>query len=181
MDENLNTPPPLSVILKYSQETLTKPLHLYLEADICLDTESKQILQTPSSPLDKDTLLTDLGPIHPDIFASPPPKNRKRKATAPMTLIPPNRANSNILYHRVPSPIPTFVPLPPPQRSDSLVRPLLLVQPVHIQASDKKVLANPPSLLQLIVSPTPDLLYGLSTSRIPYVTFEKKSHKQELH
>ena len=80
VDENLNTPPPPSVTLEYSQENLTKPLHPYLDADICLDTESKQILQTPSSPLDKDPPLTDLGPIDPDIFASLPPKKRKRQA-----------------------------------------------------------------------------------------------------
>ena len=102
--------------------------------------------------------MTDLGPIDPDIFASPHPKKRKRKAVPPKTLIPPNGVNSNILYHRVPTPIPTFDPPPP-------------------QASDKKILANPPSLLQLIVSPTPDLLHWLSTSRIPYVTSEKRSHK----
>ena len=181
VDENLNTPPSPSVTLEYSQENLTKPLHPYLEADICLDTESKQILQTPSSPLDKELPLTNLGSIDPDIFASPPPKKRKRKAAPPTTLIPPNRVNNNILYRRVPTPISTFVPPPPPQRSDSLVRPLLLIQPVHIQTSDKKVLANPPSFLQLIVSPTPDLLHWLSTSRIPYVTSERRSHKQELH
>ena len=79
VDENLKTPQPPSVTPEYSQETLTKPLHLYLEADICLDTESKQILQTPSSPLDKDPLLTDLGPIDPDIFASPPKRREKEK------------------------------------------------------------------------------------------------------
>ena len=122
------------------------------------------------------TPLTDLGPIDLDIFASPPTKRTKRKATPPMTLIPPNRTKSNILYRRVPTPTPTFIPPPPLQRSDSLVRPLLLVQPLHIQASDKKVLANPPSLLQLIVSPTSDLLHWLIISRIPYVTSEKRSH-----
>ena len=176
VDENLNTPLPSSVTLEYSQENLTKPLHLYLEVDIYLDTESKQILQTTSSPLDKDPPLTDLGPIGPDIFASPPPRKRKRQSAPPKTLIPSKGVNSNFLYHRVPTPIPTFIPPPPPQRSDSLVRPLLLVQPVHIQTSDdKKVLANPPSLLQLIVSPTPDLLHWLSTSRIPHVTSEKRS------
>ena len=79
VDENLNTPPPPSVTPEYSQAILAKLLHPYLEADICLDTESKQILQTPSSPLDKDPPLTDLGPIDPDIFASPPPKKRKRQ------------------------------------------------------------------------------------------------------
>ena len=44
VDGNLNTPPPPSVTLEYSQETLTKPLHPYLEEEICLDTESKEIL-----------------------------------------------------------------------------------------------------------------------------------------
>ena len=176
MDENLHTPPPPSVTPESSPENLTKPPHPYLKADICLDTESKQILQTPSSPLDKDPPLTDLGPIDPDIFASPPPKRRKRKATPPMTLTPPNRTNSNILHHRVPTPIPTFIPPPPPERNNSLLRPLLLVQPVHKQDSDKKVLTNPPSLLQLIVSPTPDLMHRLSTFRIPCVTSEKRSH-----
>ena len=80
VDENLNTPPPPSVTLECSQKSLTKPLHLYLEADIYLDTESKQILQTPSSPLDKDPPLSDLGPVDPDIFVSSPPKKRKRQA-----------------------------------------------------------------------------------------------------
>ena len=114
VDENLNTPPPPSVTLEYSQENFTKPLHLYLQADICLDTESKQILQTPSPPLGKDPPLTDLGPIDPDIFASPPPKKRKRQALQPKTLIPSDGVDSNILYHRVPTPIPTFILPPPP-------------------------------------------------------------------
>ena len=70
------------------QKISPTPPHPYIEPDICLDTESKQILQTPSSPLDKDPPMTDLGPIDPDIFASPPPKRRKRKVTPPMTLTP---------------------------------------------------------------------------------------------
>ena len=169
VDEQLNTLPPPSTTLEYPPENLTKPSHPYLEADVCLDTESRQILQTSSSPLDKDPPLTDLGPIDPDIFVSPPPERRKRKGTPPTTLTPPDGTNRNILYHRVATPIPTFIPPLPPQRSHSPVRPLLLVQPVHIQTSDKKVLANPPQLLQLIVSPTPDLLNRLKASKIPYV------------
>ena len=91
LDENLNTPPlpSPSVTPEYQTENLTKPLHPYLEADICLDTESKWILETPSLPLDKDPPLTDLGPMDPDIFASPPPRKRKRKANPPTTLSPP--------------------------------------------------------------------------------------------
>ena len=121
VDENLHTPPPPSVTLEYSPENLTKLPHPYLEADICLDTESKQVLQTPASPLDKDPPLNDLGAIDPDIFASPPPKSRKRKATPPTTLTPPKWTNSNILHRRVPTPVPTFIPPPPPERNDSLV------------------------------------------------------------
>ena len=176
VDENLNTPPlqSPSVTPEYQTENLTKPLHPYLEADICLDTESEQILETPSSPLDKNPPLTDLGPIDADTFASPPPKKRKRKANPSTTLSPPEQPTKNILYCRPPTPILTFVP-PPLQKSNIPVRPLLLVQPVHISAG--KSLTNPPSLLQLIVSPTPDLLHKLSTSRIPYVTSGKRSHK----
>ena len=114
VDEQLSTPPPPSTTLEYPPENLTKPSHPYLEADICLDTESRQILQTPSSPLDKDPPLIDLSPIDPEIFVSPPPKRRKRKETPPTTPTPPDRTNNNILYCRVPTPIPTFIPPPPP-------------------------------------------------------------------
>ena len=160
--------------VEYQTENLTKPLHPYLEAGICLDTESKWILETPSSPLDENPPLTDLSPIDPDIFASPPPRKRRRKTNSPTTLSPPEQPTKNILYHRPPTPIPTFVP-PPPQKSNAPVRPLLLVQPVHIPAG--KDSTNPPSLLQLIVSPTPDLLHKLSISKIPYMTSGKRSHK----
>ena len=175
VDENLNTPPlpSPSVTPEYQAENLTKPLHPYLEAGICLDTESKRILETPSSPLDENPPLTELSPVNPDIFASPPPRKR-RKNNSPTTLSPPEQPTENILYHRPPTPIPTFVP-PPPQKSDMPVKPLLVVQPVHIPAG--KDLTSPPSLLQLIVSPTPDLLHKLSTSRIPYVTSGKRSHE----
>ena len=176
VDENLNTPPlpSSSVTPEYQTENLTKLPHPYLEADICLDAESKQILETPPSPLDENPPLTDLSPIDPDIFASPPPRKRKRKTNPPTTLSPPEQPTKNILYHRPPTPILTFVP-PPPQKSNTPVRPLLLVQPVHIPAG--KSLTNPLSLLQLIVSPTPDLLHKIKTSRIPYVTSGKRSHK----
>ena len=176
VDENLNTPPlpSPSVTPEYQTENLTKPLHPYLEAGICFDTESKWILETPSSPLDENPRLTDLSPTDPDIFASPSPRKRKRKANSPTTLSPSEQPTKNILYHRPPTPILTFVP-PPPQKSNTPIRPLLLVQPVHIPAG--KHSTSPPSLLQLIVSPTPDLLHKLSTSKIPYVTYGKRSHK----
>ena len=176
VDENLNTPPlpSPSVTPEYQMENLTKPLHPYLEAGICLDTESKQILETPSSPLNENPPLTELSPVDPDIFASPPLRKRRRKNKSPTTLSPPEQPTKNILYRRPPTPIPTFVP-PPPQKNNVPVRPLLLVQPVHIPAG--KDSTNPLSLLQLIVSPTSDLLHKLSTSRIPYVTSGKRPHE----
>ena len=175
VDENLNTPPlpSPSVTLEYQTEDLTKPLHPYLEAGICLDTESKWILETPTSPLDENPTLTELKPVDPDIFASPPPRKR-RKNNSPTTSSPPDQPTKNILYRRPATPIPTFVQ-PLPQENDTPVRPLLLVQPVHIPAG--KGTKNPPSLLQLIVSPTLDLLHKLKTSRIPYVTSAKRPHE----
>ena len=160
VDENLNTPPlpSPSVTPEYQSEDLTKPLHPYLEAGICLDIESKWILKTPSSPLDENPPLTELKPVDPDIFASPPLRKRRRKNNSPTTLSPSKQPIENILYRRPPTPIPTFVQ-PPPLISDTPIRPLLLVQPVHIPAG--KSTTNPPSLLQLIVSPTPDLLHRL--------------------
>ena len=179
VDENLNTPPlpSASVTLEYETENLAKPLHPYLEAGICLDTESKWILETPTSPLDENPSLTELKPVDPEIFASPPPRKRKRRSNSPATSNPPEKPTTNILYRRPPTPIPTFVQ-PPPQEDDSPIRPLLLVQPVHIPAG--RGAKGPLSLLQLIVSPTPDLLYKLKTSRIPYVTSTKRSHEQTL-
>ena len=179
VDENLNTPPlPLpSNTPDYQSEDFIKPPHPYLEAGICLDTESKRILETPTSPLDESPPLTELKPADPEIFASPPLRKRKRRNNSPATSNPPEKPSTNILYHRPPTPIPTFVQ-PPPRENDSPVRPLLLVQPVHIPAG--KGAKSPLSLLQLMVSPTPDLLYKLKTSRIPYVTSVKRSHEQTL-
>ena len=176
VDENLNTPPlpSPSVTLEYEPEDFTNPPHPYLEAGICLDTESKQILETPSSPLDENPPLTELKPVDPDIFVSPPPRKRRRKNNSPTTLSPPEQPTENILYCRPPTLILTFVQ-PPPQKNDTSVRPLLLVQPVHIPVG--KGATNPLSLLQLIVSPTPDLLHKLKTSRIPYVTSTKRLHE----
>ena len=79
VDENLNTPPlpSPSITPEYLTEDLTKPLHPYLEAGICLDTESKRILETPTSPLDENPILTELKPVDPDIFASPPPRKEE--------------------------------------------------------------------------------------------------------
>ena len=106
VDENLNAPPlpSPSVTPEYKTEDLAKPLHPYLEAGICLDTESKQILETPTSPLDESPLLTELKPADPEIFASPPPRKRKRRNNSPATSNPPEKPSTNILYHRPPPP-----------------------------------------------------------------------------
>ena len=81
VDENLNTPPlpSPSNTPEYQSEDFIKPLHPYLEAGICLDTESKWILETPTSPLNESPTLTELKPVDPEIFASPPPRKRKKE------------------------------------------------------------------------------------------------------
>ena len=79
VDENLNTPPlpSPSNTPDYQSEDFIKLPHPYLEAGIFLDTESKRILETPTSPLDESPPLTELKPADPEIFASPPPRKRK--------------------------------------------------------------------------------------------------------
>ena len=179
VDENLNTlplPSP-SVTPEYEVENPAKPLHPYLEAGICLDTDSRRILETPTSPLDENPPLTELKPVDPEIFVQPPLKKRKKRNNSPTTPDLSEKHTTNIIYRRPPTPIPTFIQ-PPPPADNSPVRPLLLVQPVHIPAG--KGAKSPPSLLQLIVSPTPDLLHKLKTRRIPYVTPSKRSHEQTL-
>ena len=176
-DPFLPQPESPTVTPEYKTKNFAKPLHPYLEAGICLDIESKQILKMPTSPFDKDPPLTELKPVDPEIFASPPPRKRKRRSNSSATSNPPEKPTTNVLYRRPPIPIPMFIQ-PPPQGDDSPVKPLLLVQPVHIHAG--KGAKSPPLLLQLIVSPTPDLLYKLKTSRVLYVTSPKRSSEQAL-
>ena len=90
MDENLNTPPlpSPSNTPEYQSEDFIKPLHPYMEAGVCLDTESKRILETPTSPLDESPMLTELKPTDPEIFASPPQRKRKRRNNSPATSNP---------------------------------------------------------------------------------------------
>ena len=115
VDENLNTPPLSSPsnTPDYQSEDFIKPPHPYLEAGICLDIESKWILETPTSPLDESPPLTELKPADPEIFASPPLRKRKRRNNSPATSNPPEKPSTNILYHRPPTPIPMFVQPPP--------------------------------------------------------------------
>ena len=89
-DEDLNTPPLPSPTATpvYETENSAKPLHPYLEAGICLDFESKQILKTPTSPFEKDPPLTELKPVDPETFASPPPRKRGRRSNSSATSTP---------------------------------------------------------------------------------------------
>ena len=106
VDENLNTPPlpSPSNTPEYQSEDFIKPPHPYLEAGICLDTESKQILETPTSPLDENPSLTELKPADPEIFASPPLRKRRRRNNSPAASNPPEKPSTNILYCRPPTP-----------------------------------------------------------------------------
>ena len=101
-----------------------------MEAGICLGTESRRILETPTSPLDENPPLTELKPVDPEIFVQPPPKKRKKRNNSPTTPDLSEQHATSIIYRRPPTPIPTFIQ-PPPPADNSSVRPLLLV---HIAA-----------------------------------------------
>ena len=49
------------------------------------------------------------------------------------------------------------------------VHPILLVRPVRLPEGTDPVTWNPPSLLQIVPRPTPELVRKLTNSRIPYV------------
>ena len=52
----------------------------------------------------------------------------------------------------------------------TLVHPILLVQPVTLPVGPGLTIWHPPSLLQIILHPTPDLVRRLTTSQMPYMS-----------
>ena len=60
----------------------------------------------------------------------------------------------------------------PPITTDNTqsgAHPILLVRPVRLPVGTDQVTWSPPSLLQIVPRPTPELVRKLTTSRIPYV------------
>ena len=54
--------------------------------------------------------------------------------------------------------------------TQSGARPILLVRPVRLPVGTDQVTWSPPSLLQIVPRPTPELVRKLTNSRIPYVS-----------
>ena len=48
--------------------------------------------------------------------------------------------------------------------------PVLLVRPVTLPVGSEPIIWHPPSLLQIVSHPTPDLVRWLTTSQMPYVS-----------
>ena len=51
-----------------------------------------------------------------------------------------------------------------------VVHPILVVRPVTLPVGSEPIIWQPPSLLQIVTHPTPNLVRKLATSRIPYVS-----------
>ena len=51
-----------------------------------------------------------------------------------------------------------------------VVHPILVVRLVTLPVGSEPIIWQPPSLLQIVTHPTPDLVRKLATSRIPYVS-----------
>ena len=51
-----------------------------------------------------------------------------------------------------------------------VVHPILVVRPVTLPIGSEPIIWQPPSLLQIVSHPTPDLVRKLATSEIPYVS-----------
>ena len=54
-------------------------------------------------------------------------------------------------------------------KTHSRAHPILLVRPVRLPVGTDQVTWSPPSLLQIVPRPTPELVRKLTNSRIPYV------------
>ena len=51
-----------------------------------------------------------------------------------------------------------------------VVHPILVVRPVTLPVGSEPIIWHPPSLLQIVSHPTPDLVRKLATSQIPYMS-----------
>ena len=133
------------------------------------------VLTPENTNLDKSETKTDTTP-----YATDKGQNSKmltKRAVRPSSLILPSEGKSprkrsrtntvaallhNTSAKRQDTPITT-------DNTHSGAHPFLLVRPVRFPVGTDPVTWNPPSLLQIVPHPTPELVRKLTDSRIPYV------------
>ena len=133
------------------------------------------VLTLENTNLDKSEIKTDTTPHDTDKDQNF--KTLTKRVVRPSSLILPSEGKSprkrsktntvaalldNTSAKRQDPPITT-------DNTQSRACPILLVRPVRLPVGTDPVTWNPPSLLQIVPRPTPELVRKLTTSRIPYV------------
>ncbi|MDA8042103.1 MAG: hypothetical protein MPJ22_06785, partial [Pirellulales bacterium] len=164
LEEGLKTPP-------------STPIHspnAFLKEDRWLFSPPP-VLTPENKNLDNFEHRTDTTPHDTDKDQNS--KTFKKRVVRPSSLTLSSEGNPHRKRSR-PNTVAALIDSNPAKRPDtpittynthSGVHPILLVRPVRLPVGTEPATWNPPSLLQIVSRPTPELVRKLTNSRIPYV------------
>ena len=164
LEEGLKTPP----------STPIHSPHAFLKEDRWIFSPPP-VLTLENINLDKFETRTDTTPHDTDKDQNS--KTFKKRVVRSSSLILPSEGKSHRKRSR-PNTVAALLVYTSAKRPDnpiatdnthSGVHPILLVRPVRLPVGTDPATWNPPSLLQIVSHPTPELVRKLTNSRIPYV------------
>ena len=164
LEEGLKTPPPTPI---------PSP-HAFLKEDRWLFSPPP-VLTPENTNLDKSETKTDTTPHDTDKDQSS--KTLTKRVVRPSSLILPSEEKSPRKRSRT-NTVAALLGNTSVKRQDTPITkdnthsgayPILLVRPVRLPVGTDPVTWSPPSLLQIVPRPTPELVRKLTNSRIPYV------------
>ena len=164
LEEGLKTPP----------STPIHSPHAFLKEDRWLFSPPP-VLTPENKNLDNFETRTDTTPYDTDKAQNS--KTFKKRIVRPSSLILPSEGKSPRKRSRS-NTVAALLDYTSAKRPDtpitmdnthSGVHPILLVRPVRLPVGTDSATWNPPSLLQIVSRPTPELVRKLTDSRIPYV------------
>ena len=147
--------------------------HAFLKVDRWLFSPPP-VLTPENTNLDKFKARTD---TPHDTDKDQKSKTFKKRVVRPSSLILPSEGNPPRKRSR-PNTVAALLDYTSAKRPDtpittdnthSGVHPILLVRPVRLPVGTELATLNPPSLLQIVSHPTPELVRKLTNSHIPYV------------
>ena len=164
LEERLKTPP----------STPIHSPHAFLKEDRWLFSPPP-VLTPENTNLDKSETRTDTTPHDTDKDQNS--KTLKKRVVRPSSLILPSEGKSPRKRSRT-NTVAALLDYTSAKRPDTPImtdnthsgaHPILLVRPVRLPVGTDPTTWNPPSLLQIVPCPTPELVRKLTNSRIPYV------------
>ena len=164
LEEGLKTPPSTHIhsphaFLKEDRRLFSPPPVLTLENTNLDDSETRTDTTPHDTKKDQNSQAHKKRVARPSSLIIPSERKLSRKRSRPNTVAALLDYTST---RRPDTPIAT-------DNTQSGVHPILLVRPVRLPVSTDPVTWNPPSLLQIVPRPTPELVRKLTTSCIPYV------------